>query len=93
MMSTSMTAVAVVMGEGRKPQTAPFRQATTRALDRYHHRGSPRFAYLPDFWLGKFGGLSVSGLEQRTVEKTRGGGVQNLRPHTVRHAFAAGCAR
>ena len=83
--------VAVVMGKGRKPRTAPFGKRTTRALDRYHRaRSRHTFAYLPDFWLGKFGGLTVSGLEQIVKKRGREAGVQNLHPHRFRHAFAAG---
>ena len=83
--------VAVVMGKGRKPRTAPFGKRATRALDRYHRaRGRHAFAHLENFWLGKFGGLTLSGLEQ--IVKTRGkqAGVEGLHPHRFRHAFAAG---
>ncbi|MDQ3772073.1 MAG: tyrosine-type recombinase/integrase [Actinomycetota bacterium] len=83
--------VAIVMGKGRKPRATPFGKRTTRALDRYHRaRSRHTFAHLPNFWLGKFGGLTVSGLEQIVKKRGREAGIDNLHPHRFRHAFAAG---
>ena len=82
--------VAIVLGKGRKHRTAPFGKRTTRALDRYHRaRTRHPFAHLPNFWLGKFGALTLSGLSQITKKRGREAGIEGLHPHRFRHSFAA----
>jgi site-specific recombinase XerD len=82
--------VAVVLGKGRRHRTVAYGRRTTKALDRYIRvRTRHPHAHLPNFWLGKFGALTLSGLGQLIKKRGRQVGIEGLHAHRFRHTMAA----
>lgn len=80
--------VAVVLGKGRRPRSAPFGRKTAQALDRYLRvRARHREAGTEWLWLGKHGRLTDTGVEQVVKRRGRLAGV-DVHPHQFRHTFA-----
>jgi site-specific recombinase XerD len=83
------TNVAVVMGKGRRPRACPFGRKTAKALDRYLRvRAAHRDADLPNFWLGKYGPMTDSGIFQVASDRAKAVGIEGVFLHQFRHTFA-----
>jgi site-specific recombinase XerD len=83
--------VAIVRrGKGGKGRSVPFGPQTGRAIDRYiRTRRAHRLASTPELWLGDRGkGFTYDALHQTLGERARTAGVQNFRPHRLRHTAA-----
>jgi site-specific recombinase XerD len=81
--------VAHVMGKGRRPRACPFGRKTAQALDRYlRARSVHRDAQLPNFWLGKYGPMTDSGIDQAVRDHARAVGIEGIFLHQFRHTFA-----
>jgi site-specific recombinase XerD len=81
--------VALVLGKGRRPRSAPFGRKTAQALDRYLRlRSRRRDAADPAMWLGKRGPMGETGIEQVVKRRGREAGLPHLHPHLFRHTFA-----
>jgi site-specific recombinase XerD len=81
--------VAIVMGKGRRPRSAPFGNKTGQALDRYLRlRRKHAKAATQGLWLGARGPMTDSGVGQVIRQRGREAGIQGLHPHQLRHTFA-----
>ena len=81
--------VALILGKGRRPRSAPFGNRTGQALTRYLRvRSRHPYATSNALWLGARGPMTVSGV--RRVVRLRGqqAGIPKLHPHVLRHVFA-----
>ncbi len=82
--------VALVLGKGRRPRSAPFGRKTAVALDRYlRARAGHRYAYLERLWLGQHGHLIDSGVQQIVRKRGKQAGLKGLHPHQLRHGWAS----
>jgi site-specific recombinase XerD len=82
--------VALVLGKGRRPRSAPFGNKTALALRRYL-RERARHAHAdasPFLWLGKVGRLTDAGVQQMLERRGAAVGIDHLHPHQFRHTFA-----
>lgn len=80
--------VAVVLGKGRRPRSAPFGANTGQALDRYLRvRSRHRHARSDALWLGDRGAMTTSGVRQVLTRRGSAVGVR-VHPHMFRHTFA-----
>lgn len=81
--------VAIVMGKGRRPRTCPFGRKTAQALDRYLRlRAAHKDSDLPNFWLGRYGPMTDSGIFQVASDRARSVGIEGVFLHQFRHTFA-----
>lgn len=81
--------VAVVLGKGRRPRSAPFGKQTALSLSRYlRMRRAHKDVALPWLWLGIKGRLTASGVQRVVRERGRQAGIDGLHPHRLRHSFA-----
>jgi site-specific recombinase XerD len=81
--------VAVVLGKGRRPRSAPFGRQTTLALSRYLRiREQHKDAHRPELWLGLHGVVTDNGVRQIVKKRGEQAGIENLHPHSLRHQFA-----
>jgi integrase/recombinase XerD len=83
--------VAIVRrGKGGTGRSVPFGPQTGRAIDRYiRTRRSHRLAGTPELWLGDRGkAFGYDALHQTLGERARAAGVENFRPHRLRHTAA-----
>ena len=81
--------VALILGKGRRPRSAPFGNRTGQALTRYLRARSKHPHEKSDaLWLGSRGPMTVSGI--RRVVRVRGeqADIEGLHPHVLRHVFA-----
>lgn len=78
-----------VSGKGDKTRAVPVGDRTMVAIDRYlrarrsHTQAQSRF-----LWLGTKGPLTESGIAQLLRKRGAEAGIDGLRPHLFRHAFA-----
>jgi site-specific recombinase XerD len=82
--------VLYVMGKGRRGRAAPFGAKTGEALRRYL-RARVRHAKAADtdrLWLGRYGALTDSGIDQMLDRRGKQAGVEGVHPHRFRHTFA-----
>jgi len=81
--------VAIVMGKGRRPRSAPFGKQTALSLSRYlRARRTHKNTALSWLWLGIKGRLTASGVQRIVRERGRQAGIDGLHPHRLRHSFA-----
>lgn len=81
--------VALVLGKGRRPRSAPFGRKTAVAIDRYlRARSAHKFAHLEALWLGQHGAMTDSGILQVVKKRGKLAGIEGLHPHQLRHTFA-----
>jgi len=81
--------VLYVVGKGGRPRACAFGHRTARALDRYvRARGQHRDAARLEFWLGRAGAVTPSGVYQILEGRAAQAGVGKVRPHQLRHSFA-----
>jgi integrase/recombinase XerD len=83
--------VAIVRrGKGGTGRSVPFGPQTGRAIDRYiRTRRAHRLAGTPELWLGDRGkAFGYDALHQTLGERARAAGVENFRPHRLRHTAA-----
>jgi site-specific recombinase XerD len=82
--------VALVLGKGNRPRACPYGRKTAVALDRYLRArdGHPR-ADVKALWLGKFGPVTPSGVQQIVERRGLQAGIEGLHPHRLRHTFAS----
>lgn len=81
--------VARVEGKGRKIRSCPFGYKTVQALDRYLRvRAIHKDTRLVQFWLGRSGPLTASGISQALTERAEQAGIGKIYPHQFRHSFA-----
>jgi site-specific recombinase XerD len=81
--------VALIMGKGSRPRSAPFGNETGQALSRYLHvRGRHKHSNSPALWLGARGPLSDSGVRTAVKRRAKQAGIEKLYPHMLRHGFA-----
>jgi site-specific recombinase XerD len=82
--------VAVILGKGRRPRSAPFGNRTGQALTRYLRERSkhPR-ASEAALWLGTRGRgpMTVSGIRGIVIRRGEQAGIEGLHPHVFRHTF------
>jgi site-specific recombinase XerD len=82
--------VALVLGKGRRPRSAPFGRKTALALDRYTRaRAGHPHAHTEALWLGQRGPITPSGIQQILRRRGREAGIEGLHPHQFRHTFAS----
>ena len=81
--------VALIVGKGRRERTLPFSPKVAEALKRYElaRRAQPK-ADLPDYWIGRLGPLTTSGIRQILERRSRQAGIDPVHPHQMRHTFA-----
>jgi site-specific recombinase XerD len=78
-----------VVGKGSRPRALPIGAKVVKALDRYERiRGSHPDAALPDYWLGRHGRMTASGVQQMLRRRASEAGLPHLNPHAFRHTFA-----
>lgn len=77
-------------GKGGRGRVVPFGAQTSRALDRYLRiRRTHRLAGTPALWLGDRGKeFSYDGLHKTLGERARAAGIDDFRPHRLRHTAA-----
>ena len=64
--------VVFVIGKGGRGRGLPIGAKSVKALDRYERaRGSQSFAALPDYWLGRHGRMTQSGVQQMLRKRAR----------------------
>ncbi len=78
-----------VTGKGSKQRACVFGDSTAAALRRYLRvRAHHPYAAKDAFWLGRLGGLTVSGVGQLLERRCAQAYVGRLHPHQFRHTFA-----
>lgn len=81
--------VAHVVGKGSRARAVPFGNKTANALRAYlRRRGQHEHATSSALWIGRFGGLTESGIAQMVERRCRDAGVDVINPHRFRHTFA-----
>jgi site-specific recombinase XerD len=81
--------IAFVLGKGGRNRACPFGVKTTEALRRYvRFRLRHPSHGLDDFWLGKKGRMTDSGVRQMLERRCADAGVPPVHPHQFRHTFA-----
>jgi integrase len=81
--------VALVLGKGGRPRSAPFGKRTTLPLDRYLRvRARHAYADLPGLWLGRKGVLHPVSIARIVTDRGADAGINGLHPHVFRHTFA-----
>lgn len=81
--------VAVVLGKGRRPRSAPFGPKTALALSRYlRAREGHKFGHRRELWIGMHGPITPNGVRQIVRKRGQQAGIENLHPHQLRHQFA-----
>jgi site-specific recombinase XerD len=81
----------IVLGKGRRPRTLPFGDKTRTSIRRYLRlRSKHTFAANdnPALWLGKFGRMTGSGIQQMIERRAEAAGIDHIHPHQLRHFFA-----
>lgn len=83
---------AWVLGKGRRHRSSPFGDKTALALRRYlRARSRHPHAASPALWLGKFGPLTDTGIDQMMERRGEQIGLEHrLHCHLFRHTFAHG---
>lgn len=78
-----------VIGKGDRERTVGIGDQTVLALDRYERarRRHPRQG-AAEFWVGRNGALTDSGLRQLIRKRGAAVGIDDLHPHRFRHTFA-----
>lgn len=78
-----------VIGKGSRPRALPIGAKVVKALDRYERvRTSHPDAALADYWLGRHGRMTASGVQQMLRRRATEAGLPHLNPHQFRHTFA-----
>lgn len=81
--------VAHVVGKGDRARPVPFGDKTTSALRSYlRRRAMHEHAKLPALFIGRFGGLTESGVFQMLERRCDEAGIPPINPHRFRHTFA-----
>lgn len=79
--------------KGGDEYEAPIGRKAAQALDRYIRRGRAQHpdADEPWLWLGRWGRLQDSGVEQMLKRRGKQAGVDNVHPHRFRRTAATNC--
>lgn len=82
--------VVHVIGKGSRARALPLSPKVAVAMDRYQRRSRRHhpFADAPEFWLGRAGPLTPSGVTQMLKRRCSEAGIQRITPHQFRHTFA-----
>lgn len=81
--------VMIVTGKGNKQRYVRYGNKTARALDKYiRHRAQTRHAGNPNLWVGKYGTMTSSGINQAIKYRAELAGIPNVHAHRFRHSFA-----
>jgi site-specific recombinase XerD len=79
-----------VTGKGNKRRPAPFGVKTATAVNRYlRERVKHPNRELSAWWIGSRGALTPSGITQMLRRRCRQAGLVPIRPHQLRHSWAA----
>jgi site-specific recombinase XerD len=83
------TGTAVVLGKGSRLRAVPYGTVTASAIDRYSRRRKRnRHSDLANFWIGRKGTLTPSGITQVIRKRCDIAGIPHINPHQFRHTFA-----
>lgn len=78
-----------VTGKGGRTREVGFGRAAAKALDRYDRRRRLHSeAHRPEFWLGRKGPLSGSGVHQMLNRRAEVAGIGHVFAHQFRHTFS-----
>ena len=78
-----------IVGKGNKPRALPFGVKTGDALRRYLRiRAQHRYAAKDALWLGRYGPMTESGVQQLLERRCEEAKLERIHPHQFRHTFA-----
>ena len=81
--------IVTVVGKGSRIRQVPFGKKVARDIDRYvRARALQRDAARPEFWLGRLGPMTASGVYQTVRDRAVQAGIGHAYTHLFRHTFA-----